>query len=47
MYSDGQLFSVPRDALVDIYDDGPGPNNILYTKLYHGSLIKRLHSLFS
>ena len=46
MYKDGQLFQVPKDPKLSIYDDCPWPNNILYTRLWHGSLLKRLTDLF-
>ena len=47
MYNDSQLFRVYSDNDVNIFDDCQWPNNILYTKLWHGRLLKRLADLFS
>ena len=46
MYHGGQLFKA-YSLGVNTYDDCPGLNNILYTKLWHGKLLKRLADLFS
>lgn len=42
MYNDSQLFRVSRDMQINIYDDCAWPNNIMYTKLWHGRLLNRL-----
>ncbi len=46
LYSDSKLFRAYRDLKVNIYDDCPGLDNILYTKLWHNRLLKRLADLF-
>ena len=46
MYNDSQLFRVSRDMQINIYDDCAWPNNIMYTKLWHGRLLNRLANLF-
>ena len=45
MYNGGQLFKA-YSLGVNTFDDCPFPNNILYTKLWHGRFIKRLSDLF-
>ena len=45
LYNDSQLFRVSRDMQINIYDDCAWPNNILYTKLWHGRLLNRLTDL--
>ena len=46
MYHGGQLFKA-YSLGVNTFDDCPAPNNILYTKLWHGRLLKRLADLFA
>ena len=46
LYNDSKLFRVYKDFDVNIYDDCSGPNNILYTRLWHKRLLKRLNDLF-
>lgn len=46
MYGDGQLFKFFREMDIGIYDKDIGSKNILYTKLWHGRLLKRLADLF-
>ncbi len=45
LYNDSQLFRVSRDMQINIYDDCEWPNNILYTKFWHGRLLNRLTDL--
>ena len=46
LYNDSQLFRVSRDMQINIFDDCSWPNNILYTKLWHGRMLNRLTGLF-
>ena len=46
LYNDSQLFRVYKDNDVNIFDDCLWPNNILYTRTWHGRLLKRLADLF-
>ncbi len=46
LYDGSQLIRVYRDNGINIFEDGPWPNNILYTKLWHTRLLNRLKALF-
>ncbi len=46
LYNDSKLFRAYKDFHVNIFDDCTGPNNILYTRLWHKRLLKRLNDLF-
>ena len=47
LYADSKLFRAYRDMKVNIFDDCTGPNNILYTRLWHKRMLKRFAELFS
>ncbi len=46
LYNDSKLFRAYKDLKVNIFDDVKGPNNILYTRLWHKRLLRRLSELF-
>ena len=46
LYSGSKLFDAYKEMKVNIFDDCAGANNILYTKLWHNRMLKRLRDLF-
>ena len=46
LYNNSQLFRIAREMDINIFDDCSWPNNILYTKLWHGRMLSRLAALF-